>query len=118
MTTTPPDTTDPPASPVPPAPHGESWTPPDTARRPVVDDAGPPAEAPATVPETIPAVLAIEHVRRPVFTGEGAEYFRIWVVNLLLTLLTLGVYSAWAKVRKQRWFWQHTRLDGHVFDFW
>ena len=51
------------------------------------------------------------------FTGDGAEYFRIWVVNLLLTLLTLGAYSAWAKVRKTRYFWQNTRLDGHVFDY-
>ena len=51
------------------------------------------------------------------FTGDGAEYFRIWVVNLLLTLVTFGVYSAWAKVRKTRYFWQNTRLAGHVFDF-
>jgi uncharacterized membrane protein YjgN (DUF898 family) len=49
--------------------------------------------------------------------GSGAAYFRIWVVNLLLTLLTLGVYSAWAKVRKARWFAQHTELDGDRFDF-
>lgn len=40
------------------------------------------------------------------FTGDGAEYFRIWVINLLLTLATLGIYSAWAKVRKARYFWQ------------
>src|SRR5262249_53609098 len=53
----------------------------------------------------------------PVFTGRGAEYFRLWVVNLLFTLLTFGVYSAWAKVRKARYFRQNTRLDGHVFDF-
>jgi len=51
------------------------------------------------------------------FTGQGAEYFRIWVVNTLLTIVTLGVYSAWAKVRKTRYFWQNTRLDGHAFDF-
>jgi len=51
------------------------------------------------------------------FTGDGAEYFRIWVINLLLTLATLGIYSAWAKVRKARYFWQNTRLAGHPFDF-
>jgi uncharacterized membrane protein YjgN (DUF898 family) len=54
---------------------------------------------------------------RLVFDGQGAEYFRIWVVNLLLTLLTLGVYSAWAKVRKARWFAQHTALLGDRFDY-
>ena len=52
-----------------------------------------------------------------VFTGRGGEYFRIWVVNLFLTIVTLGIYSAWAKVRKTKYFWQNTRLDGNVFDF-
>jgi len=33
------------------------------------------------------------------FRAQGGEYFRVWIVNLALTLLTLGIYSAWAKVR-------------------
>ena len=56
-------------------------------------------------------------VARLQFTGDGSEYFRIWVVNLLLTLLTLGIYSAWAKVRKTRYFLQNTQLDRHAFDY-
>lgn len=36
------------------------------------------------------------------FRGRGGEYFRIWIVNLALSLLTLGIYSAWAKVRTGR----------------
>lgn len=51
------------------------------------------------------------------FTGSGGEYFRIWIVNLALTLLTLGIYSAWAKVRRKRYFNNHTLLDGHPFDY-
>lgn len=51
------------------------------------------------------------------FTGTGSEYFRIWIVNTLLTLLTLGIYSAWAKRRKARWFARHTLLDGDPFDY-
>ncbi|MFO1323661.1 MAG: YjgN family protein [Burkholderiales bacterium] len=57
------------------------------------------------------------YVTRMTFTGRGDEYFRIWIVNLFLTLVTLGIYSAWAKVRKTRYFWQNARLDGYVFDF-
>ncbi len=57
------------------------------------------------------------HAIGAVFTGRGSEYFRIWVVNLLLTLLTLGLYSAWAKVRKATYFRHNTWLDGHVFDY-
>jgi uncharacterized membrane protein YjgN (DUF898 family) len=51
------------------------------------------------------------------FTGSGSEYFRIWIVNLLLTLVTLGLYYPWAKVRKLRYFHGNTRLAGHGFDF-
>jgi uncharacterized membrane protein YjgN (DUF898 family) len=52
-----------------------------------------------------------------VFTGTGGEYFRIWIVNLLLTILTIGIYSAWAKVRKLQYFYRNTQLDGSVFDY-
>jgi uncharacterized membrane protein YjgN (DUF898 family) len=52
-----------------------------------------------------------------VFTGSASEYFRIWIVNVCLTLLTLGIYSAWAKVRKKRYFYSHTLLDGTPFQY-
>ncbi len=51
------------------------------------------------------------------FSGSGGEYFRIWIVNLLLTVATLGIYSAWAKVRRQQYFDRNTHLAGAVFDF-
>ncbi|MEO8064723.1 MAG: YjgN family protein [Pseudomonadota bacterium] len=51
------------------------------------------------------------------FRGNGGEYFRIWIVNLLLTIITLGIYSAWAKVRRLRYFYGNTLLDGHSFEY-
>ena len=51
------------------------------------------------------------------FTGKGGEYFRIWIVNLLLTILTVGIYSAWAKVRRLRYFYGNTRLAGTAFEY-
>jgi len=51
------------------------------------------------------------------FTGKGGEYFRIWIVNLALTILTLGVYSAWAKVRRLQYFYRNTALAGNSFDY-
>jgi uncharacterized membrane protein YjgN (DUF898 family) len=51
------------------------------------------------------------------FTGSGREYFRIWVVNLCLTLATLGIYSAWAKVRRLQYFDRNTQLDGACLNF-
>ncbi len=51
------------------------------------------------------------------FTGSGAEYFGIWIVNLLLTIVTVGIYSSWAKVRRLQYFYRHTELAGSSFDF-
>jgi uncharacterized membrane protein YjgN (DUF898 family) len=52
-----------------------------------------------------------------VFTGSAGEYFRIWVSNLGLTIITLGIYSAWAKVRTKRYFYGNTTLDGSAFEY-
>lgn len=51
------------------------------------------------------------------FTGSGWEYFKVWIVNLLLTILTLGIYSAWAKVRRNQYFYRNTQLAGASFDY-
>jgi uncharacterized membrane protein YjgN (DUF898 family) len=51
------------------------------------------------------------------FKGDTREYFRIWIVNLALTLVTLGLFSAWAKVRKKRYLYSHTLLDGTPFQY-
>ncbi|HEV2607373.1 MAG TPA: YjgN family protein [Xanthomonadaceae bacterium] len=51
------------------------------------------------------------------FIGRTGEYFRIWVVSLFLSVVTLGIYSAWGKVRKKRYLYSHTELDGTGFEF-
>ena len=51
------------------------------------------------------------------FLGRTGEYFRIWVVSLFLSVVTLGIYSAWGKVRKKRYLYSHTELDGTGFEF-
>jgi uncharacterized membrane protein YjgN (DUF898 family) len=51
------------------------------------------------------------------FTGSGSEYFRIWIVNLLLIVVTLGLYWPWAKVRRLRYFWGNTLVDGDPLGF-
>jgi uncharacterized membrane protein YjgN (DUF898 family) len=63
--------------------------------------------APAPAPEALQLA----------FSGSGKEYFRIWIVNLLLSLATLGIYSAWAKVRRLQYFYRNTTLAGAAFDF-
>jgi uncharacterized membrane protein YjgN (DUF898 family) len=63
----------------------------------------------------------LSHTRLPElpleFRGSAREYFRIWIVNLCLTLLTCGVFSAWAKVRKKRYTYSHISLGGTPFQY-
>ncbi len=51
------------------------------------------------------------------FTGTAREWFGIWIVNLLLTIVTLGIYSAWAKVRRNKYFYQNTYVAGRNLDY-
>jgi uncharacterized membrane protein YjgN (DUF898 family) len=73
--------------------------------------------APAGPAQASAANDAAPQVLHFTFTGSGAEYFRIWIVNLLLTVATLGIYSAWAKVRRLQYFDRNTQLAGAAFDF-
>lgn len=51
------------------------------------------------------------------FRGNASEFFGIWIVNLLLSILTLGIYSAWAKVRTKRYFYGNTFVDDSAFEY-
>src|SRR5256885_4835209 len=51
------------------------------------------------------------------FTGRAGEYFRIWIVNICLSIVTLGIYSAWAKVRRKRYFYGNTLLGDSAFEY-
>jgi uncharacterized membrane protein YjgN (DUF898 family) len=49
------------------------------------------------------------------FSGNGAEYFRIWLTNIAFTVMSLGIYSAWAKVRRVEYVYRNTRLANAHF---
>ena len=60
-----------------------------------------------------PAIVA-----HPVeFTGSGREYFRVWIVNLLLSIVTLGLYTPWARRRTAQYFFGHTLVAGSPLEF-
>ncbi len=75
------------------------------------------APLPPPLPPAVTPPEAKRHFAHFEFLGEEREYFRIWIVNTLLTLLTCGVFSAWAKVRKRRYLRGSTRLQGHAFHY-
>lgn len=76
------------------------------------------ADAPS-VAEVPPAPPAPPAERRlPVqFTGSGAEYFRIWLLHLLLIVVTLGLYLPFAKARRIRYLHANTWVDGDALAF-
>ncbi len=55
--------------------------------------------------------------RRFQFEGEGGRLFSIWVINLLLTIVTLGVYYFWGKARIRKYVYIKTSLDEDPFHF-
>ena len=76
----------------------------------MIDTQNAAAAAPAPLPPQ-PRVLEIR------FTGSGSEYFRIWAVNLLLIVVTLGLYIPFAKARRIRYFYANTQVDGQALSF-
>jgi len=51
------------------------------------------------------------------FRANAKEYFKIWIVNIALTIITLGIYSAWAKVRTNRYLYASTYLNNSNFEY-
>ncbi|HSV17395.1 MAG TPA: YjgN family protein [Casimicrobiaceae bacterium] len=90
----------------------------DTAAAVARDPTRAEVQAAAIVDGDAPAAPgSADHLHPFQFTGRTSVYFRIWIVSLALSVLTLGIYSAWGKVRKKRYLFDHTRVDGSGFEF-
>jgi uncharacterized membrane protein YjgN (DUF898 family) len=63
------------------------------------------------------APLATDAARHPDFRADGGAFFLLFLKNVLLTVLTLGIYSAWAKTRVRQYLWSHFGLDGEFFSY-
>ncbi|NWF55834.1 MAG: DUF898 domain-containing protein [Syntrophaceae bacterium] len=51
------------------------------------------------------------------FHGSGGELFGIQLLNTLLTIITLGIYSFWGKTKVRAYFWGKTELEGDRFAY-
>lgn len=69
------------------------------------------------VPNLEPRQKYLGKVYRFKFHGQAMEYFGIWIVNILLTIVSLSLYAPWAKVRRLRYFYGHTEFFERFFDF-
>lgn len=52
---------------------------------------------------------------RPSFHGTGGEFFWICAKNVLLTVVTFGIYWLWAKTNIRRYLYSQTELEGERF---
>ena len=106
------------AAAVPPPPEPP---PPEPSRTGIGADAEEPPspELPPSLPSMPPQSSrpAGRRKLRFAFTGSARDYFGIWIVNTLLKIVTLGIYTAWAKVRQRRYFYGNTRLNNTVFEY-
>ena len=51
------------------------------------------------------------------FTGSGGEFFRVWIVNLLLSIVTLGFYTPFARRRTAQYFYSHSLVADSPLEF-
>ncbi|HEX7034327.1 MAG TPA: YjgN family protein [Pseudomonadales bacterium] len=49
--------------------------------------------------------------------GRGGELFVLFIVNVVLKILTLGVYHFWGKTRVRRYLWTQTSFDGERLEY-
>jgi uncharacterized membrane protein YjgN (DUF898 family) len=64
-----------------------------------------------------PPPAAKEGAYRIAFRGSGGSLLGIYGINSLLTIVTLGVYSFWAKVKVRRYLFSETEFEGDRFAF-
>jgi uncharacterized membrane protein YjgN (DUF898 family) len=51
------------------------------------------------------------------YHGEGGALFGLMIVNALLTIVTLGIYSFWGKNKVREFHYSHTSLDNDRFAY-
>jgi uncharacterized membrane protein YjgN (DUF898 family) len=51
------------------------------------------------------------------YTGSAGETFSVWFLNLIFTILTLGIYRPWARTRMRRYIYAHWKLKGEPLHY-
>lgn len=84
-------------------------------------------EAPPYIPQAPPPSMAQEatlypagsdgHVHGLFFHGTGGSLFGIHIVNMFLTVITLGTYYFWGKTKVRNYLWSQTDFAGDRFAY-
>jgi uncharacterized membrane protein YjgN (DUF898 family) len=61
--------------------------------------------------------VGIAGQQRLAFSGRIGSFWGIALLNLLLTILTLGIFRFWAKTRQRRYLWAETSFAGEPLEY-
>lgn len=56
-------------------------------------------------------------ISAPSFHGTGKDLFGIFIINILLGIVTLGIYKFWGKTKIRRYLYSQTELMGERFAY-
>src|SRR3954464_13779433 len=62
------------------------------------------------VPASLPEI-------KMAYRGEGGDLFFIVLKNVFLTLITLGIYSAWGKTARRAYMWKQVDIGGERLEY-
>lgn len=65
----------------------------------------------------LPAEAAVPEEHHVRYHGTGGSLFVLIVKNLLLTLVTLGIYLPWARTERRKYLWQNLEFAGQRFRY-
>jgi uncharacterized membrane protein YjgN (DUF898 family) len=51
------------------------------------------------------------------YRGQGGDLFLVMLKNLFLTLVTVGIYSPWARTARRAYLWKQVEIEGHRLDY-
>jgi uncharacterized membrane protein YjgN (DUF898 family) len=51
------------------------------------------------------------------FTGQGGDLFKLYAKLILLSIVTLGIYSFWGRTEIRRYLWSRTKFAGQPFGY-
>ncbi len=51
------------------------------------------------------------------FTGQGGDLFKLYAKMILLSIVTLGIYSFWGRTEIRRYLWSRTKFAGQPFAY-
>jgi uncharacterized membrane protein YjgN (DUF898 family) len=51
------------------------------------------------------------------YRGEGSDLFTVMLKNLFLTLITLGIYTPWARTARRAYLWKQVEVGGDRLDY-